>query len=308
MEKSKGSEKTKGSRSKDKLAKDKPKEERPFEKNPEMTAVLLAALEENDVSKDLSPEQKLDVVDLAIVEKRFHDPVWLADAVLNVKMASLSGKKHVEIPVSRPIMIATIDELQEVINAHQKWISSTLDPTEPLQAGRANLKGNDLRSFVLDGVDFRSANLEGVNLSGVSLVGANLSGANLIGAKLEGAQLHKARLRRARISGANLSGAKAFGTDFRQIQCEGTIWTGAELRQLIFDECLPKKVREMMDAEVVTAEEISSISIDNDSSNETSLRDSEDAPIVDNVSADDPNDEVDLLIIERKPEATFEDA
>ncbi len=246
LEKPKGSESKTRSRPRDNSGKDKPKEERPFEKNPEMTGVLLAALDENEATKDLTAEQKLDIVDLAITEKRFHDPVWLSEAVLNVKMQSISGKKNVEIPVSRPVLIATQDELQAVINAHHKWISQTLEPTEPLGAGRANLKGNDLRAFVLDGVDLRSANLEGVNLSGVSLITANLSGANLTGANLEGAILHRARLRRCRLNQANLTAVKAFGSDFRQIQCEGATWTGAELRDLIHDDTLPKKVKEMM--------------------------------------------------------------
>lgn len=279
LEKPKGSEKVARSRLKDKQTKDKPKEERPWETNPEMTAVLLAALDENEVSKDLTPEQKLDVVDLAIVEKRFHDPVWLQDAVLNVKMQSLSGKKHVEIPVSRPVLITSVDELQEVINAHQKWISQTLEPTEPLQSGRANLKGNDLRSFVMDGVDLRSANLEAVNLSGVSLIGANLSGANLSGANLEGAILHKARLRRARLNNANLGKVKAFGTDFRQIQCEGTVWLGSELRQLIFDDTLPKKVKETMDGPPVIEPEIPSLTSEDSLENPEVLTDGEETPI-----------------------------
>ena len=267
MEKPKGSEKGARARAKDKDAKNKAKEERPWEKNPEMTAVLLAALDENEVSKLLSSEQKLDVVDLALIEKRFHDPVWLQEAVLNVRMQALSGKKNIDIPVSRPLLITTQDELEAVVNAHFKWISQTLEPTEPLQAGRANLKDNDLRAFRLEGVDLRAANLEGVNLAGVSLLSANLSGANLNGANLAGAILHKAKLKRARLNNANLSGVKAFGADLRQIQCEGTRWEGSELRDLVFDDCLPKKVRESMNAALAAEHEI--LSIENNKENES---------------------------------------
>lgn len=245
-EKERDRERSARSRAKDKTAKDKPKEERPFEKNPEMTAVLLAAFDENDATKDLTPEQKLELVDLSLIEQRFQDPIWLQEAVLNIKMRGLSGKKDVEIPVSRPALITSEDELQAVVNAHHQWIRQTLEPTEPMGAGRANLKGNDLRAFNLDGVDLRSANLEGVNLSGVSLIGANLSGANLSSANLEGAILHRARLRRARLNQTNLTRAKAFQTDFRQIQCEGTIWVEADLRDLVFDETLPKKAKDLM--------------------------------------------------------------
>lgn len=249
-------------------SKEKPKanaeKERLWEKNPEMTAVLLAALEENPESKELTREQKLDVVDLALLEKRFHDPVWLTEAILNIKMQAISGKKHVEIPVSRPVLISSQSELDEVLATHRKWIDQVLQPTEPLGIGRANLKGNDLRPYSFDGVDLRSANLEGCDLRGCTFITANLSGCNLTGANLESAILHKARLRRARLNGANLTAVKAFGTDFRQILCEGAVWTGSELRDLIFDDSLPKKVKDSMnpvitvEAEPVAAEIIDS--------------------------------------------------
>ncbi len=224
----------------------KESKERLWEKNPEMTAVLLAALEENPESRDLSAEQKLDIVDLALLEKRFHDPVWLTEVVLNQKMQGPWGKKHVEIPVSRPVNIRNQSELDHLLEEHRSWIAQVLQPSEPLGAGRANLKGNDLRAFCFDGVDLRSANLEGCNLSGCSFIAANLAGCNLSQANLEGAILHKAKLRRARLNQANLSRVKAFAADLRQIQCEGTLWQDSDLRDLIHDETLPKKVRESM--------------------------------------------------------------
>ncbi|MBC7660018.1 MAG: pentapeptide repeat-containing protein [Chitinophagaceae bacterium] len=242
-----------------KADKDKEKKETLWEKNPEMTAVLLAALEENPLSKELTHEQKLDVVDLALLEKRFHDPVWLGEAVLNVKMQSLSGKKHVEIPVSRPVPISSQADLDQVLEAHRSWISEVLQPTQPLGAGRANLKGNDLRAFNFDAVDLRSANLEGCDLRGCSFITANLAGCNLTGANLEGALLHRTKLRKAKLNGTNLSGVKAFGTDFRQITCEGTIWTGSELRELVFDDTMPKKVRDSMNPVVLEAVQIETV-------------------------------------------------
>ncbi|RYZ55094.1 MAG: pentapeptide repeat-containing protein [Proteobacteria bacterium] len=259
MEKPKGSDvKVRSSRAK---AAEKV-EERLWEKNPEMTAVLLAALEENPESKELSHEQKLEVVDLALLEKRFHDPVWLTEAILNIKMKAISGKKHVEIPVSRPVLISSQSELDEVLEAHRNWINQVLQPTEPLGSGRANLKGNDLKAYNFDGVDLRSANLEGCDLSGCSFITANLSGCNLIGANLEGSTLHKAKLRKARLDKANLSSAKAFGTDFRQISCEGTNWSGSELRELVFDDSLPKKVKESMNPILVAPEIIDVVAED----------------------------------------------
>lgn len=234
-------EKPKGSEAKERL----------WEKNPEMTAVLLAALEENPQSKDLTHEQKLDLVDRALLEKRFHDPVWLTEAVLNVKMQSLSGKKTVEIPVSRPQLISSQAEFDAILEAHRQWIEQVLQPTQPLGAGRANLKGNDLRAFNFDGVDLRSAKLEGCDLRGCSFLAANLAGCNLNAANLEGALLHKTKLRKAQLNGANLSAVKAFGADLRQISCEGANWSGSEFRDLICDDSLPKKVREAMNPLII---------------------------------------------------------
>ncbi len=83
------------------------------------------------------------------------------------------------------------EELQEILDAHKKWING-----EDGGAG-ANLSGADLRR-----ADLRDADLSGANLRD-----ANLSGADLRRADLSGADLRGADLRRANLSGADLSGA-----------------------------------------------------------------------------------------------------
>jgi len=83
------------------------------------------------------------------------------------------------------------EELQEILDAHKKWING-----EDGGAG-ANLRGADLRR-----ADLRRADLFGANLRDANLFGANLRDANLSGADLSGADL-----RRANLSGADLSGA-----------------------------------------------------------------------------------------------------
>ena len=70
------------------------------------------------------------------------------------------------------------EELQEILDAHKKWINGKDG------GARANLSGADLSD----------ANLIGANLSGADLIGANLIGANLIGADLSGANLIEADL------------------------------------------------------------------------------------------------------------------
>ncbi len=60
------------------------------------------------------------------------------------------------------------EELQEILDAHKKWINGKDG------GARANLRGADLR-----GADLREANLRGADLGGADLREANLRGADL---------------------------------------------------------------------------------------------------------------------------------
>ncbi|MCK9327347.1 MAG: pentapeptide repeat-containing protein [Bacteroidales bacterium] len=75
-----------------------------------------------------------------------------------------------------------IENLQEVLSAHLKWINGD-------GGKRADLSGADLRH-----ADLRHANLVDANLVDADLSGANLSDANLRGANLRGADLSYADL------------------------------------------------------------------------------------------------------------------
>ena len=70
------------------------------------------------------------------------------------------------------------EELQEILEAHGKWMNGEYG------GARAYLRGADLR-----GVNLSDANLRGANLSDADLRGAYLSDAHLRGADLSGADL-----------------------------------------------------------------------------------------------------------------------
>ena len=80
------------------------------------------------------------------------------------------------------------EELQEILEAHGKWMNGEYG------GARANLSGANLRRANLSGANLRRANLSGANLIGANLRGANLRGANLRGANLRGANLRRANL------------------------------------------------------------------------------------------------------------------
>jgi hypothetical protein len=88
-----------------------------------------------------------------------------------------------------------MENLNEVLEDHKKWISGT-------GGKKADLRGADLRGADLRGADLREADLSGANLRGADLHWANLSGADL-----RWADLSMANLRGANLSGANLRGA-----------------------------------------------------------------------------------------------------
>jgi len=87
----------------------------------------------------------------------------------------------------------TQDELNKVIELHEKWLGGDSDGV------RANLQGTDLRWANLRGANLRGADLQGTDLQAANLRGANLQGADLRWANLQGADLQGADLRGANI-------------------------------------------------------------------------------------------------------------
>lgn len=81
------------------------------------------------------------------------------------------------------------EKLDEILQAHKKWLDSNGEEGVRVDLRDANLRG---------------ANLRGANLSGANLSSANLRCANLRGADLSYADLSSADLRNADMSGANM--------------------------------------------------------------------------------------------------------
>ena len=106
-------------------------------------------------------------------------------------------------------MKPTPEELTEILAAHQRWVTTSEDPT----GRRANLTGANLTGADLRGTNFTGASLRGINLRGTNLRGTNLTRADLTRADLTGANLTRANLMRANLTGADLTGADLTGTD-----------------------------------------------------------------------------------------------
>lgn len=217
-----------------------------WESHPQITAVMLAALAENPLTIDLSEAQRLDIVELALREQKMNDGAWLSATVLRIRAGeailgtgpeggAAPAKAEADIPVSRPTPVHTQEELDAILDAHAVWIKQVLEPGQEFGSGRANLKGNDLRGFQLEGRDLRAANLEGCDLRGLSLIAVNFAGANLSRTQLSGACLDKARLRRSNLSGADLSGASLKSADLRHAQLQGARLEGADLSGTVLE-------------------------------------------------------------------------
>ena len=114
-----------------------------------------------------------------------------------------------------PLREVPLGQLEEILEAHRKWVKSKGRQGKRADLGGANLRGADLR-----GADCRAANLHG----------ANLHGADLRAVDFQGANLHGADLREVFLSAANLNGADLRGADLRGADLFAAFVHGAELR------------------------------------------------------------------------------
>ena len=89
--------------------------------------------------------------------------------------------------------------IQDVLKAHQEWLSSNGEDGE-----RANLRNALLQQVDLHDADLQRADLNGARLSVSDLMRANLSGADLRGADLWMSDMKDTRLEGTDLRGANL--------------------------------------------------------------------------------------------------------
>ncbi len=139
-------------------------------------------------------------------------------------------------------------ELEQILEAHQKWLE--FDGKEGKQAdlGEANLQKADLFQ----------ANLQKANLGDANLQKADLLRANLQGANLERADLREADLLSAELQGADLRKAKGV-TAFQIKQARNwqlAFYSDDFLKELGLpadhNETVKKKLAEMEEAKAAT--------------------------------------------------------
>ncbi len=80
------------------------------------------------------------------------------------------------------------EKLQEILEAHRKWVESERKEGERADLIEANLQKANLRRANLQGADLRGANLQEADLSGTNLQEADLWRASLQGAYLREAE------------------------------------------------------------------------------------------------------------------------
>jgi uncharacterized protein YjbI with pentapeptide repeats len=102
-------------------------------------------------------------------------------------------------------------------------------------------ENNQTVSILLEGANFRGANLAGADLWKANLAGANLRNTNLEGADLWNANLKSTDLWNANLKGADLINANLAGADLGNVNLEGAdLWKanlkGAKLIAAIVDK------------------------------------------------------------------------
>ena len=106
----------------------------------------------------------------------------------------------------------TTEELQTILDLHQKWLYNEEEGKRADLRGAnmslADMRGTNLRGADLSGADLRGANMSGTDLRGADMSGANMSLADMRGTDLRGADMSLADMRGTDMRGSYLSGAK----------------------------------------------------------------------------------------------------
>lgn len=128
----------------------------------------------------------------------------------------------------------TQDELDKILEAHQKWLNREKDGVRA-DLHDADLNGVNLRNANLNSANMFNVNLHGANLNCAYLGNTDLSYANLSGADLHAVYMGGANLSHANLSDTNLECARFDYADLRYTNLSDanlveTKLTGAELK------------------------------------------------------------------------------
>ncbi len=126
-----------------------------------------------------------------------------------------------EHPRTRPDLSG--DLVPESLEADIAFLTAAV--VNEVASGPASVTATGADAPVLNGIDWRRADLRGARLDGAVLIEADLSRADLRNASLAGAVLTGANLRRADVRGANLAGAV-----LRWADLDRSLLTGCTLR------------------------------------------------------------------------------
>ena len=117
-----------------------------------------------------------------------------------IESFNVTDTKNLEIPVSKPQKINTQEELNEIIQKHNLWLESVLNPFKKIISGRANLHDSKLHA-----VDLRGVNLSGATLINIEFSNSDLSNANFTGADLSYSCFKETKINGAIFKKANLN-------------------------------------------------------------------------------------------------------
>ena len=117
-------------------------------------------------------------------------------------------------------------KLQQIIDAHELWLSSGGN-----RGQYADLQGADLKRAGVQNVNLQSANLIGADLQIAELWASNLQIANLQRSNLKEANLELVNLQGANLQRANLQRANLAGANLREADLLGANLAGANLRE-----------------------------------------------------------------------------
>jgi hypothetical protein len=203
--------------------------------DPRLLSVLLAAVREHAIAKDLPDPDQLAICQMAIDQGVYGDASWLDQKAQELKdsldRSSSPSNTFKEVAIPKKKTITCQEDLVEVLAQHKLWQESVLDPNKEIIGGRADLSDQDISRYDLSYLDLR-----GVNLQNATLEETNLENSNLATAKLKGIKCYRTSFKNSSLRRADLTGAS-----FISCNIEGADFSYAHLKLTTFEDTDKKK-------------------------------------------------------------------
>lgn len=192
----------------------------------EVLKPIISAIKSFDASQKLKEEELEELAKKAFLLQKTSNKEWLVFELENFHENKKKEQQKEEVKLikpSKPVVVKSQEDLDQVVSRHEFWIDSILSPQKSEEGVRANLSSANLAGLKVENKNLSCASCNQTSFIGAKLVGLNFSRASLVGANMQGALIKNCNFNKTNLTETDFREADIVDCEFDDTQKKGAI-------------------------------------------------------------------------------------